>query len=50
MTFMGREPDEDGMNYWLDNMNNGMTRDQVFNFFVESKEFTDICQSYAIEK
>ena len=49
-TFMGREPDTDGLNYWLSNMNNGMTKDQVFNSFVQSQEFTDICNSYAITR
>ena len=49
-TFMGREPDTDGLNYWLGNMNNGMTKDQVFNSFVQSQEFTEICASYAITR
>ena len=49
-TFMGREPDTEGLNYWLGNMNNGMTKDQVFNSFVQSQEFTDICASYAITR
>ena len=47
-TFMGRDPDDEGLNYWLTNMNNGMTKDQVFNSFVQSQEFTEICASYAI--
>ena len=49
-TFMGREPDDDGMNYWLKEMENGMTKEQVFNEFVKSKEFTEICQKYAIDR
>ena len=49
-TFMGRNPDDEGLNYWLTNMNNGMTKDQVFNSFVQSQEFTDICASYAITR
>ena len=49
-TFMGREPDTDGLNYWFDNMNKGMTKDQVFNSFVQSQEFTEICASYAIDR
>ena len=49
-TFMGREPDTDGLNYWLGNMNNGMTKDQVFNSFVQSQEFTEICANYAIDR
>ena len=49
-TFMGREPDEYGMNFWLDSMKNGMTKEQVFNEFVKSAEFTGICKDYAIDR
>ena len=49
-TFMGREPDTDGMNFWLYNMKNGMTKEDVFNEFVKSKEFTQICKDYAIDR
>ncbi|MBO7424602.1 MAG: DUF4214 domain-containing protein [Clostridiales bacterium] len=49
-TFMGREPDDDGMNFWLDSMKNGMTKDQVFDEFVKSPEFTQICKDYAIDR
>nr|MCR5802960.1 DUF4214 domain-containing protein [Clostridia bacterium] len=49
-TFMGREPDEYGMNFWLDSMKNGMTKEQVFDEFVKSAEFTGICKDYAIDR
>ena len=49
-TFMGREPDTDGMNYWLGEMNGGMTKEQVFECFVNSAEFTQICKDYAIDR
>ena len=49
-TFMGREPDEYGMNFWLDSMKNGMTKEQVFNEFVKSAEFTGIGKDYAIDR
>ena len=49
-TFMGREPDTDGMNYWLGEMSNGMTKEQVFDCFVNSAEFTQICKDYAIDR
>ncbi|MCR5805349.1 MAG: DUF4214 domain-containing protein [Clostridia bacterium] len=49
-TFMGREPDDDGMNYWLKEMSNGMTKEQVFDNFVNSAEFTQICKDYAIDR
>ena len=47
---MGREPDTDGMNFWLNNMKNGMTKEDVFNEFVKSAEFTQICKDYAIDR
>ena len=49
-TFMGREPDDAGMNFWLDSMSKGMTKQQVFDSFVKSPEFTQICKDYAIER
>jgi len=49
-TFMGREPDDDGMAFWLDSMDKGLTKQQVFDNFVQSPEFTQICKDYAIDR
>ncbi|MCR5618100.1 MAG: InlB B-repeat-containing protein [Clostridiales bacterium] len=49
-TFMGREPDDDGMAFWLDSMDKGLTKQQVFDSFVQSPEFTQICKDYAIDR
>ena len=49
-TFMGREPDDEGMTFWLDSMGKGMTKQQVFDSFVKSPEFTQICKDYAIDR
>ncbi len=49
-TFMGREPDDNGMKFWLDSMDKGMTKQDVFDCFVKSPEFTQICKDYAIER
>ena len=49
-TFMGREADTDGLNYWLKVMRDGMSREQVLNEFAKSKEFTEICNTYAINR
>lgn len=38
-TFLRREPDADGKAFWLAKMEIGMTRDEVIDGFVNSKEF-----------
>ncbi|MBO7451968.1 MAG: DUF4214 domain-containing protein, partial [Clostridiales bacterium] len=48
-TFMGRDPDDAGMNYWLGVLK-AQSREAVFNSFVASQEFTDICNSYGINR
>ena len=48
--FMGRSADNGGLNYWLDLLNQGMSREYVYKGFAESKEFTNICASYGIER
>ena len=48
--FLDREADEEGRNTWLGLMEQGLSRDYVFRGFVESPEYTSICQSYGIER
>lgn len=48
-TFMGREYDETGMQYWLKELNsNSMSRDDILNSFVSSKEFTQIKAGFGL--
>ncbi|MBO5597269.1 MAG: DUF4214 domain-containing protein [Oribacterium sp.] len=47
---MGRPSDDGGKAYWLGNMANGMTKEQVLNGFITSPEFTGICADYGIER
>ncbi|MCR5803038.1 MAG: DUF4214 domain-containing protein [Clostridia bacterium] len=47
-TFMGRKADESGFTFWLDQLNNGTSRDEVFDSFSTSPEFKEICSDYAI--
>ena len=47
-TFMGREPDESGYNAWVAQLNEGVSRDTVFEGFAQSPEFTRICAGYGI--
>ena len=49
-TFMGREPEAEGKAFWLSELKNGATRDEVFNFFSTCPEFTEICKEYAIQR
>ena len=46
--FLGRSSDPAGKADWLNRMAQGWTREQVFDGFVGSQEFTKICQSYGI--
>lgn len=46
--FMGRESDVGGKNGWLYWLNHGWSREQVFEYFVTSQEFTLICGDYGI--
>ncbi|MCQ2528011.1 MAG: DUF4214 domain-containing protein [Saccharofermentans sp.] len=48
-TFMDREPDTAGLNAWVDALNKGATREQVFYGFVNSIEWANICLQYGIE-
>ena len=40
--FMGRDADSAGKAYWIGEISNGMSRDEVIDSFVDSQEFTDI--------
>ena len=48
-TFFNREPDEAGMNYWLDQLSSHrLDRAAVANGFIFSQEWADTCASYGI--
>ena len=47
-TFFGREYDEQGKETWLSALNNGMTREEVFNGFADSAEFAQIVKSFGL--
>ena len=50
-TFFGREPDEEGFNYWLDTLQNTLrTRKYIFQCFVNSNEYEEICKKYGIDR
>ncbi|MBQ9828548.1 MAG: DUF4214 domain-containing protein, partial [Lachnospiraceae bacterium] len=46
--FMGREPDPTGQAYWVEKLEGGKKREQVFNGFARSQEFKELCEEYGI--
>ena len=47
-TMMDREPDSEGVKYWLGFLNDGMSIHFVINGFAYSDEFNGICDTYGI--
>ncbi len=47
-TFFGRSPANSERNYWINALNNGASRDDVFNGFVVSTEFISLCNQAGI--
>ncbi len=48
-TLLGREPESQGYNSWINNLNNGLSRDNLLDGFINSAEFSNIAQSYGID-
>jgi len=46
---MGREADAGGLNHWLAQLGNGMTRNEVLQEFIHSEEFQKLSQEYGIK-
>lgn len=47
-SFMNREPDADGEEFWMNKLAGEMTREEVFYGFASSEEFKDICKTYGV--
>ena len=47
---MDRASDEGGKKYWVEHLENGVTRLYVVRGFVESNEFTGICKNYGVTR
>lgn len=47
---LGRKPDASGKQYWLKEMAAGCTRKYILTGFVESTEFTNMCNEFGIVK
>ncbi len=46
--FFGREADAEGFNSWVEQLNNGASRLQVYAGFASSPEFSNLCGEYGI--
>ncbi|MBQ8189115.1 MAG: DUF4214 domain-containing protein [Lachnospiraceae bacterium] len=49
-TFFNRAADEDGKNNWMTFLNNGGSRNEVLAGFVNSREFSNLCDNYGIAR
>ena len=50
LAMMGRPSDPEGKENWVNALENGKTRDEVFAGFANSAEFAGICAKYKIDK
>ena len=48
--FLGREYDIEGLNYWIGELESGKTREEIFNGFLMSVEFGNLCDDYGIDR
>ena len=49
-TCLDRDADADGLDYWVNYLNNHLSREFVLRGFIESREFSNICSTYGIER
>ena len=47
-TMLDRDPDSGGLNYWTGQLDKGASPTAVINGFIDSNEFTKICDDYGI--
>lgn len=50
IVFLNRGSDAEGKAFWLDTLQQGMSREYVFRCFAHSQEYTQICNSYGIDR
>lgn len=47
---MDRNADQGGLNYWVQLLESGTSKESAINGFIDSPEFTKICNTYGIKK
>ena len=50
LTMFGRESDGAGKKYWLECLENGVSREYIYRGFAESPEFTGLCGDFGVER
>lgn len=50
LTMFGRESDRAGKRYWLECLENGVSREYIYRGFAESPEFTGLCGDFGVER
>lgn len=50
LTMFGRESDGAGKRYWLECLENGVSREYIYRGFAESPEFTGLCGDFGVER
>ena len=50
LAMMKRSSDKGGLKYWNNILTNGASRKRIVKGFIDSKEFTNICDSYGVPK
>ena len=49
-TFVDREPDQGGYNFWVGKLNDGISRSDVLRAFVMCPEFGELCKTYGFDR
>ena len=49
-TFLEREADASGLQYWLSKMNSGVDKKEILNGFADSKEFANLSEQYGLSE
>ena len=50
LVIMNRAADSGGRDYWVERLENGMSRTWVLRGFIDSAEFSSVCETYKVDK
>ena len=49
-TYLDRNPDQAGLDAWVKLLNEGISKDEILDGFINSPEFGKICAAYGIDR